>query len=83
MQVMSVEERKSYIEVKSKDRKEIQEKIAELGRSREAYVKEQKKSQAAAAPSMSDALTQSMKKLAEKKDFVFEENMLIEDTKTK
>ena len=40
-------------------------------------------SQAAAAPSMSDALTQSMKKLAEKKDFVFEENMLIEDTKTK
>ncbi len=71
MQVMSPQERKDYVEVQSKARQEIQQKIAELGKSREAYVVEEKKKLAVAAPTMSDALTQSMRKLAEKKDFVF------------
>ena len=55
------------------ERADIKREIADLARQRDAYVADKKAEAASAAPSMSDALTQAVKKQAEIKNFVFEE----------
>jgi hypothetical protein len=53
------------------ERESIREEILELSESRSSYVAEKKKEQAAAAPSVSDALTGAIRKQAEQKNFTF------------
>ncbi len=76
MQTMNDEQKKQYILGKSEQRKTIRKEIAELSRSRAIYVAEETKkltkSPLAAAPSISDALTKSIKKQAKEKHFTFE-----------
>jgi hypothetical protein len=57
---------------KARQRNAIQRQILELSESRAAYVAEQKRDLAAAAPSVSDALTNAIKKQAREKNFTFE-----------
>ncbi|MCW8875516.1 MAG: VWA domain-containing protein [Kangiellaceae bacterium] len=72
MHDMSVEEKKDYVIQKAEERKAIQEKIIVLGSRRAAYVAEKRKEQAAAAPTMDQALSAAIKKQAEKKSFSLE-----------
>lgn len=65
-------ERAEYVANKNKERQRIKAEIVKLSEKRESYVAEKKKEQVNAAPSMSDALTQSIKKQAKEKAFVFE-----------
>ena len=70
---LSSAEKLEFVEQKAEERAGIKREIAELSRQRDAYVAGKKAEQAAAAPSMSDALTAAVKKQAETKNFVFEE----------
>jgi len=72
MKAMSVEERKNYVSEKAKARKEIKRKIKQLSDSRDKFVAEKKLEQVSQAPDMSEALTQAIKKQAEKKNYQFD-----------
>lgn len=69
MHDMSIQEKKDYVIQKAEERKTIQEKIKVLGSRRAAFVAEKRKQQAAAAPTMDQALSAAIKKQAEKKSF--------------
>jgi len=69
---LSSKEKLDYVQQKATERETIKQEIADLSRARKAYVTEQKRAQAAAAPSVGDALSQAVKKQAELKDFEFE-----------
>ena len=71
MQGMSAPEKLDYLQQKQVERESIREEILELSESRSSYVAEKKKEQAAAAPSVSDALTGAIRKQAEQKNFTF------------
>lgn len=74
MKTMNPAERKDYVEKKAKERKALKEEIVRLSEERETYVAaERAKKPAAAAPTMSEALTQSVKKQAQDKNFVLKQ----------
>ena len=72
MQGLSSQQRMDYVREKARQRKQIQQEILELSESRAAYVAEQKREMAAAAPSISDALTNAIRKEALQKNFTLE-----------
>jgi len=72
MRALTSQERVDYVREKTRQRNAIQRQILELSESRAAYVAEQKRDLAAAAPSVSDALTNAIKKQAREKNFTFE-----------
>lgn len=71
MSGLSAQEKLHYVQEKARQREQIKHEISELSRSRAAYVAEQKHARAAAAPSMSDALTGAIRKQARLKKFSF------------
>ncbi len=72
MKGLSSKQKLIYVKQKAAERETIKQQIAELSHSRSAYVAEKKLEQAAAAPSVGDALSQAVKKQAGRKGFVFE-----------
>jgi hypothetical protein len=72
MQGLSSREKLDYVHEKAAARKLIKQEISELSRSRAAYVAQIKRDQVAASPSISDALTNAVKKQARQKNFIFE-----------
>lgn len=72
MKSLSGEERVEYVRKKTDERNLIKEEIGKLSKLRTEYVAKMKQQQAAASPSMGDALTNAVKKQAEQKSFVFE-----------
>ena len=72
MQGMSATEKLGYVQGKADQRANIQQRISDLSRSREVFVAEKKKELVAASPSISDALTEAVRKEASQKNFVFE-----------
>lgn len=73
MQGLSSNERLNYVQQKADERKKIRQEISELSRAREAFVADKKAELSVAAPSMSDALTNAVRKQAQEKGFVFAE----------
>lgn len=71
MQGLSAEQKLDYLQQKQAQRQSIQREILELSASRADYVAEQQREQAAAAPSVSDALTGSIRRQAQQKNFSF------------
>lgn len=72
----SDEGRKQILAKKSAERKKIQKRISELTEKRKAYIAEERKKQIAAGvkeKSLDEALIDSLRTQAEKKDFSFEE----------
>ena len=72
MRRLSPKARQDYVLQKAQERKKIKQEIANLSVKRDAFVAEKKREQIAAMPSMSDALTEAVKKQATKKNFKFE-----------
>ncbi len=72
MRKMTSVQKREYVASKSKARNEIKQEIQKLSESRETYVAKEKSKLAAAAPSMSDALTAAVKKQAKEKNYRFE-----------
>ena len=70
---MSAPEKLDYVQAQQQERNQIKQEISELSESRAVYVAETKSDQAAAAPSMSDALTSAIRKQAQQKNFSFDE----------
>jgi hypothetical protein len=73
MQGLSVEQKLDYLQQKQTARESIQQEILELSESRADYVAAKKSEQAAAAPSVSDALMGSIRRQAQQKNFSFDE----------
>ena len=74
LQAMAPEARKAFVEEKAKARAELQAKIVELSRERDAYVAGQRTAGAAeSAETLNDALTNSVREQAAKRHFVFAE----------
>jgi len=71
MQGMSAEQKLDFLQHKQAERQSIQQEILELSESRTSYVAGKKREQAAAAPSISDALTGAIRKQAQQKHFTF------------
>ncbi len=72
LQGKSVEERKAYVEEKSKKREEIQQKIGKLAAERNNYISaERSKMAAESAKGLDAALTEGLRKQAIKKGFTF------------
>jgi uncharacterized protein YdaT len=69
---MSAQEKLDYVQQQAQARSRIQREISELSESRAAYVAEKKREQVAAAPSVSDALSNAIKKQADQKNFSFD-----------
>ena len=72
MKDLSSKQKVDYVREKSQSREAIKQEIAALSRLRADFVTEAKRDQAAASPSMSDALTQAVKKQAQEKNFILE-----------
>ncbi len=72
MKDLSSSEKMDYVKEKAQAREKIKQEITRLSGLRAAFVAEAKKDRAAASPSMSDALTQAVKKQAQQKNFVLE-----------
>jgi hypothetical protein len=72
MRNMNDKQKKDYIAEKTKQRKELKEEIESLSQSRDKYIAEQKVQAVAAAPTISDALTKSIRKQAKEKQYEFE-----------
>ncbi len=70
---MSAQEKLDYVQAQTTERKRIKQEISELSESRAAYVAEKKRAQVVAAPSMSDALSNAIRKQAQQKNFAFDE----------
>ncbi|TQV85545.1 VWA domain-containing protein [Aliikangiella coralliicola] len=83
MREMSASERKEYVLEQAEERKKIKMDIAELGRARDAFVAKKKSEQANVAPSVSDALTQSIRKQAKQKNFKLENDKLADKASQK
>ena len=73
MQGLSAQEKVDYVQAKAAEREIIKQEISELSRLRAGFVAEAEHQQAAASPSISDALTSAVKKQARQKNFVFVE----------
>ncbi|MCP4765199.1 MAG: VWA domain-containing protein [Gammaproteobacteria bacterium] len=71
MRGLSAQQKLDYLQQKQVERESIREEIIELGESRASYVAQKKKEQAAAAPGVSDALSGSIRKQAQQKNFSF------------
>jgi hypothetical protein len=71
MQGMSAQQKLDFLRQKQSERQSIQRHILELSESRSVYVAEQRREQAVAAPSVSDALSGAIRKQAEEKNFTF------------
>ncbi len=72
MQAMKPAEREAFVEQKSKERSEIQSKIAKLAKDRDAYVSaEMKKKAEAGAKSMDDVVIESAKAKAVESNYSF------------
>ena len=72
MQDLDSKARIDYVREQARQRRQIQQEILELSQSRAAYVAAQKREMAASAPSMSDALTDAIRKQAREKNFTLE-----------
>jgi len=72
MQSMTAEERKEYVATQVAERQKVKKEIAELSKKRDVYIAEKRQAMAASAPTVSDALTQAVKKQAKAKAFEFE-----------
>jgi hypothetical protein len=72
MKALSPKQKIDYVREKAKERELIKQEITELSRLRTAFASEARRAQVAASPSISDALTESVKKQAQKKEFIFE-----------
>ena len=72
MQDMDLSERKDYVAGKLQSRAEIKQEIHSLSEERGAYVAEQEALQPGAAPSVSSALSQSIRHQGEAKNYVFQ-----------
>ena len=70
---MSAQEKLGYVQAQKTERDRIKREISELSESRAAYVAENQRERVAATPSMSDALTNAIRKLAQQKTFVFDQ----------
>lgn len=70
---MSADEKLDYVQQQAQERNRIKQEISALSESRAAFVSAKKREQVVAAPSMSDALTNAIKKQAQQKNFAFEE----------
>ena len=74
MQSMAPDARKDFLSEKAKERAELKVKIVELSNQRDAYVAEQRSTQAEeSADTLSEALTESVRKHAVSNDFAFAE----------
>ena len=74
MQSMAPEALKDFVDGKAKERAELKAEIVELGRQRDAYVAGQRTAQAEeGADTLNEALTESVRKHAVSRDFVFAE----------
>jgi len=71
MQGLSAQQKLDYLQQKQSERESIREEILELSETRASYVAEKKLEQAAAAPSVSDALSGAIRKQAQQKNFSF------------
>jgi hypothetical protein len=69
---MNPEERKSYIEGKAKQRKEIQQRIQELEKQRKAYVAEAMKKRQGQGNTLGSAAIKAVREQAKKRNFTFE-----------
>lgn len=69
MRTLEIGERKQYIVEKQQARAHIKEEIAKLSAKRDDHIASTRRSEASSAPSMSDALIGSVKKVAKKKQF--------------
>jgi hypothetical protein len=72
MKGLSSAEKLEHIRKKEKERSVIKKEIEKQSELRAAYVAKIKREQVAASPTMSDALTNAIKKQAEKNGFVFD-----------
>ena len=72
MQGLSAQQKMDYLQQKQLVRESIQLEILDLSESRASYVAGKKKELAAAAPSVSDALTGAVRKQAQQKNFTFD-----------
>ena len=72
MHGMSATEKLGYVQGKAAQRANIQQQISDLSQSRDVFVAEKKQELVAASPSISDALTEAVRKEASQKNFVFE-----------
>jgi hypothetical protein len=72
MQALSSKQKIDYVREKAKQRELIKQEITELSRLRTTFAAEAKRAQVAASPSVSDALTNAVKKQAQQKNFIFE-----------
>jgi G:T/U-mismatch repair DNA glycosylase len=73
MHGLSDKEKIAYAKAKTEERNEIKKQIDELSKARAAYVAKVKREQAAATPSVGDALSEAIKKQAENKNFDLQE----------
>jgi len=69
---MSIQERKTYIEAKARQRVEIQQRIQELNEQRKKYVAEQMSEQQPQADTLGVAVIKAVHDQARKKNFTFE-----------
>lgn len=73
MQGMTEEQRLSYIDTKAKERADIQGRIRQLTKQRDAYVTQQKKAHAAApANTLDEVITEAVREQAQNKNYKFE-----------
>lgn len=70
---LSPEERKAFIDTKAKERKEVQEKIVELGKERDAYIKAELKKQKPQGDEFDQVILKTLQRQGEKKGFKFQE----------
>ncbi|MCP4471139.1 MAG: hypothetical protein GY815_10710 [Gammaproteobacteria bacterium] len=71
MQGLSAQQKLDYLQHKQAERESIRREILDLSETRASYVAEKKREQAAAAPSVSDALSGAIRKQAQQKNFSF------------
>jgi predicted nucleic acid-binding Zn ribbon protein len=71
MKGMNKEERKAYVDGKEKEREQIQQRITELSKQRDAYITEENKKQGSGDATLDKALIESVKTQGAKKDFKF------------
>lgn len=70
MKPMTVTEREKFVEQKSAERSQIQQKIAEVNKKREEFIKAERK-KSASGPALDDAMKSAVKPAAEAAGFAF------------
>ena len=71
MRSMNEHERAAYLDAKAKERAQLQHRITELARQRDAYVAAERKKRAAGPKSFDDAVTSSVRTEAQSAGFAF------------